>query len=163
MLIGIMSDSHDRLDAIDAAVALFNERKVDFVLHAGDHISPFAVRRYQKLDADWAGVFGNNDGEREGLMSVSQGRISSDHLHLELGGKVLLLVHRELDALDLVEQEPSVQVVVFGHDHMASSDLRDQGRWWINPGETCGYLTGRCTVALLDLDKMQVEHVELEA
>jgi len=31
----------------------------------------------------------------------------------------------------------------------------------VNPGEVCGYLSGRKTVALLDLEEMNAEIVEL--
>jgi predicted phosphodiesterase len=31
----------------------------------------------------------------------------------------------------------------------------------VNPGEACGYLTGKSTVALLDTDKHKAEIIEL--
>ena len=34
--IGIMSDTHDRLDAVEKAIDLFNREKVEHVLHASD-------------------------------------------------------------------------------------------------------------------------------
>ncbi len=158
---GIMSDSHDRLAAVDAAVQFFNGRPVDLVLHAGDHVAPFAVRRYESLKADWRGVFGNNDGEREGLEKASLGRIQSDHLVLEPGGLRILLVHRMEDAGPILQEDPSVRVVVFGHSHSAGVEERDDGRLWVNPGELCGYLTGRSSVALLDTESLDVELVTL--
>ena len=47
--IGIMSDSHDNLPAIRAAVELFNREKVDLVIHAGDVGAPFTAREIKKL------------------------------------------------------------------------------------------------------------------
>ncbi|MCM8780547.1 MAG: metallophosphoesterase family protein, partial [Candidatus Omnitrophica bacterium] len=70
MRIGIISDTHDNLPKIDSAVEYFNRQRVGFVLHAGDFVAPFAVAKLKKLDCDWAGVFGNNDGEREGLSKI---------------------------------------------------------------------------------------------
>ncbi len=43
-MIGILSDSHDNLDAIKKAVNLLNKKKVDLVIHAGDLISPFTAQ-----------------------------------------------------------------------------------------------------------------------
>ena len=43
MLIGVMSDTHDNVPLIEKAVALFNDRKVGFVIHAGDYVAPFAL------------------------------------------------------------------------------------------------------------------------
>ena len=45
MLIGVIADTHDRLPAIDAALAVFRARNVDAVIHPGDIIAPFAARR----------------------------------------------------------------------------------------------------------------------
>jgi putative phosphoesterase len=69
-MIGIMSDSHDNLDAIRKAVKLFNSKDLDIVIHAGDLISPFTATEFQKLDPELVAVYGNNDGEREGLKSA---------------------------------------------------------------------------------------------
>ena len=49
-MIGIMSDSHDNLDAIRKAVDAFNEAEVDLVIHAGDMISPFTSKEIKKLN-----------------------------------------------------------------------------------------------------------------
>jgi len=40
-MIGIMSDSHDHMEAIRAAVEVFNQAGVKLVVHAGDLIAPF--------------------------------------------------------------------------------------------------------------------------
>lgn len=69
MIIGALSDTHDNLPKIEKAVKFFNKKKVDFVLHAGDFVAPFAVDRLNKLSCEWLGVFGNNDGEKKGLAS----------------------------------------------------------------------------------------------
>ncbi|HNR26026.1 MAG TPA: metallophosphoesterase family protein, partial [Methanobacteriaceae archaeon] len=49
MLIGIMSDSHDHIEAIRMVVNFFNQKKVDLVLHAGDLISPFTASEFKQL------------------------------------------------------------------------------------------------------------------
>ena len=62
MHVGIVSDTHDDLDAVRAAVDLFESRGVDAVVHCGDFVAPFSVAPF---DADFAfhAVRGNNDGE----------------------------------------------------------------------------------------------------
>ena len=67
-MIGIMSDTHDNLEAIRKAVEFLNAQKVSLVLHAGDYIAPFTVNEFKKLSCPFVGVFGNNDGERKGLL-----------------------------------------------------------------------------------------------
>ena len=45
MLIGVISDTHDRLPMIDAALALFARNRVEAIIHSGDFVAPFAVKR----------------------------------------------------------------------------------------------------------------------
>ena len=162
MLVGLMSDTHDRLEAIDAAVEVFNARGVGYVLHAGDHVAPFVVRRYGALSCPWRGIFGNNDGERAGLLRVSEGRIAGEVLRLELGGLPLLVCHRKEQGLAVVQAGTlgPVEVLICGHTHEKGS-WRDGDLLVVNPGEASGYLTGQPTVALLDTETLEVEWVRL--
>ena len=70
MRIGILSDTHDYLDMVDAAVNRLNREGVDLVLHAGDYISPFVVPRLAKLKSPLIGVLGNNDGDHQLLAEL---------------------------------------------------------------------------------------------
>ena len=67
-MIGIISDSHDNMNALWKAVEFFNERGVKAVLHAGDLISPFTARAFKELKPKLYFVFGNNDGDRVTLI-----------------------------------------------------------------------------------------------
>ena len=58
-MIGIISDSHDNINAIRKAVELFNGKKVKAVLHAGDLVSPFTARAFKELESKLYFVFGN--------------------------------------------------------------------------------------------------------
>ena len=69
MRIGIISDTHDDLNNVDKAIAIFNREKVSRVVHAGDFIFPGVVERFRRLEsAKLVGVLGNNDGEKFGLI-----------------------------------------------------------------------------------------------
>ena len=46
-------------------------------------------------------------------------------------------------------------LVVFGHTHEVEE--RIEKGLMLNPGEVGGWLTGRCTVALVDLESLEVE------
>ncbi|KUK61822.1 MAG: Phosphodiesterase [Methanoculleus marisnigri] len=52
MRIGILSDTHDNLQMVDAAVRQLNREQVDLTLHAGDYVSPF-VMRHDDRTASW--------------------------------------------------------------------------------------------------------------
>lgn len=49
MKIGILSDSHDNMPKLARAVELFNEEKVELVLHAGDLVSPITANELIRL------------------------------------------------------------------------------------------------------------------
>ncbi|MEW6222885.1 MAG: metallophosphoesterase [Candidatus Hadarchaeota archaeon] len=163
MKIGIMSDSHDRIDAVDKAVEFFNQQKVEHVLHAGDLVSPFVAPRFSKLKAKLHYVWGNNEGDRE-FTTVRFAEIGVKPLGnfaaLELGGRKIALLHgtHETIVKALVESG-SFDVVVRGHNHQAQ--IQEGKTMLMNPGETCGYLTGRSTVALLDLATLKGKIIEL--
>jgi len=157
MQIGLMADSHDHLPRIDRAVELFNRRRVDFVIHGGDFIAPFALAPLERLQCDWAGVFGNNDGERVGLQQRSRGRITAGPLRLQKSGRRLTVIHI-LEELDL--QREQADLVIFGHTHKA--EIRhEHSMLLVNPGETYGWLHGRATAAVVDLANLGVELIEL--
>lgn len=165
MRIGILSDTHDNLQMVDAAVGQLNRERVDLVLHAGDYVSPFVIPRLANLQSPLIGVLGNNDGDHH-LLSAR----FAEHEHLSLrgrfaavtaGGMTIGLLHgddREL--LQALIGRKAFDVVVHGHTHQAG--VRTPcGAVVVNPGEACGYLTGRPTVAVLDTVTRDVELLTL--
>jgi putative phosphoesterase len=163
MIIGAMSDTHDRLDAIEKAVSFFNSQEVTDVLHGGDMVSPFAVRPFSKLKAELHYVWGNNEGDRE-FIKVRLADIGvrplGDFALLQLGGKKIALLHgTHEEVVDSLVRSGAYDVVVRGHSHRA--EIIEGETLVVNPGETCGYLTARQTVALIDLDKVQARIVDL--
>ncbi|MEM2979771.1 MAG: metallophosphoesterase [Thermoproteota archaeon] len=163
MLIGLISDTHDHLKMIEKAVAFFNEKNVNMVLHAGDVISPFTVRKFKECRAKLILVYGNNDGDRSNLQRMFS-EISAQFYWpaaiLELDGKKTLMLHGEdLKLIDEIASKKMFDLIVAGHTHEPS--LRKIGEvLWVNPGEACGYLTGKSTVALYDSSKHEAEIVE---
>lgn len=163
MKIGIMADTHDRIEAVDRAIDLFNRAGVEHVLHAGDLVSPFVAPRFAKLRAKLHYVWGNNEGDR-GFITVKFGEIGVRPLggfaSLELGGRKIALLHgTEESMVKALARSGMFDVVVRGHTHRA--EIVKSGALIVNPGEVCGYLTGKQTVALLDVPSLRAEIVEL--
>ena len=160
-LIGIISDSHENRDAIQKAVTLFNERKVSVMLHAGDIISPMAAEYLKKTKAMFYAVFGNNDGERFVWRQLVNGwgQIFERYFETTIDGKKILLMHEPYNLQSLVKSQ-EYDVLIYGHTHKV--DNRIVGKTLVlNPGENCGFQTGKCTAALLDTDTLKAEIVEL--
>ncbi len=55
MRIGLIADTHDRVPAINALLREFLKRDVTFVLHAGDHCSPFSLKPFRTMASPWPG------------------------------------------------------------------------------------------------------------
>ncbi|MCM8792299.1 MAG: metallophosphoesterase [Candidatus Omnitrophica bacterium] len=150
MQIGIISDTHDNLPKIEKAVKVFNRNKVSYVLHLGDYIAPFSVAILDKLNCPWQGVFGNNDGEKEGLLKISKDKIVNAPLRINLNNKNITVVHN-ISTIDVNKEK--ADVIFFGHTH--KTEIKEGVLpFLLNPGECCGWLTGVSTIALVNLENL---------
>ena len=156
MLVGVISDSHDNVPKLKAAVALFRKLGVQHIVHAGDYVALFAVKVLTQSGIPFTGVFGNNDGERAGIGKLTKD-IHREPYQVELGGRRITIVHH-LTKLPS-EERMKPDVIVFGHTHLAHVE---QGPpLLINPGECCGWVQGKCTVAMLDTETLQATILEV--
>jgi len=149
MKIGIIADTHDNLGKIKKAVKILNKHDLDFLIHCGDYIAPFSLKPLQKLNCQWCGVFGNNDGEKEGLRKESGGRIHQAPYFLNFCSRRIAVVH-EFEDYD-------ADIILFGHTHKPIVDKKD--KLLINPGEVSGWLYGRSTLVILELDNLDAKLV----
>ena len=157
MRIGIISDTHDNLLMIKEAVNLFNREKVDMVLHGGDHIAPFTCMLWEELDCEMLAVYGNNDGDKKFLTKKFRkvGHIYERPREIILHGKKILLMH-EPDNLNEFAKSGKYDLVIFGHTHYKKNYYEGE-TLVLNPGEGCGWITGKATAMIVNLDDFKVE------
>lgn len=156
MRIGIISDSHDHLPHLRRAVEALQERGAEVILHGGDFVAPFAVKELLKAKVPLHAVFGNNDGERQGIRRLFPA-VQDPPLTLELGGRKIVLDHYP-EVVDRKEAK-SADILIFGHTHQIV--LKPGPPLILNPGECCGWLTGRATCAMLETNSLKVEILEV--
>ncbi|MBN1798444.1 MAG: metallophosphoesterase [Spirochaetales bacterium] len=163
MKIGILSDTHDRLENISKAIAVFQEQQVEALIHAGDFCSPFVFRIFEKIKP-WCSkmyaVFGNNDGDKL-LLTQKAGSlcIFKEIVHeVALGGRKIAVMHYQ-ELAERFYREGSFDLVVFGHTHKHL--LEGDEKLLFNPGSCSGYLADRATVAVADLTSMRIELISL--
>ncbi len=166
MKIGVIADTHDNLDAIAEAVKIFNREGVELVVHAGDFVAPFTEKPFRELKAPLVGIFGNNDGDKLLLSrkyhEAGVGELYEDPHTLKIANKHLIVTHKPglVPALAAYDE---YNVVIYGHTHEGVVEHRGGGDTLtliLNPGECCGYLTGKRTVAILDLERWDAKLVE---
>ena len=159
MIAGIISDTHDHLDNLRRVLEIFEERKVEYIIHAGDFCSPFTWRALKHFKGGFAGVFGNNDGERVLLKKLYQDRIYTQPYKFSLHNRRIVVMH-EPDVADDLAESGHFDLVVFGHTH--EPVIKEvNGTLLVNPGEVCGWLYGKPTVAIVNLETMYAEIVSI--
>ena len=163
MKIGIISDSHDNQANIFKAVDIFRQYKVQYVLHAGDIIAPFAARPFGRMEGvKFIAVFGNNDGEKlllDNTVKSFGGEIHDDCFRGEIGGRSIFMIHC-CGAIEEIVSSGKFDLVIYGHTH--KKDIRKIGKTLlINPGESTNWLTDKPGVIVLDLDDMKAEAISL--
>ncbi|MFA6450829.1 MAG: metallophosphoesterase [bacterium] len=164
MKLGILSDTHDHLPRITAAAAEFRKRGITRLIHCGDIVAPFALFPLKEAKfEECVGVYGNNDGEWRMLREVFKniGMIHKPPYFEEIAGRRFAILH-EPQPDDVMASMP-VDVVLFGHTHeiVIRPGKQGGGPLVLNPGEGCGYLNNRATVAALDTETLEVELIEL--
>jgi putative phosphoesterase len=159
MRIGILSDSHGRVDRIESALGLLESRGADLFLHLGDigdvdAIDVMAGRNVRM-------VFGNCDWDEAGLRRRAEERgLVVDHPigRIDIDGRTLAYTHGHRNELMQAAMADRVTWLLHGHTH----ELRDEcidGTRLINPGAL--QRATRYTVALLDTDEDALDVLEL--
>ena len=134
MLLGIVSDTHDDLDAVEAAVTFFERDGVDAVVHCGDFVAPFSATPFD-AGFEFYAVRGNNDGEWN-LQSVVDGfgTYLGEAGALSLDGRDIAVYHGTSDVLvDGLVDAGTYDYVLHGHTHAHGIEERG-GTVRINPG-----------------------------
>ncbi len=166
MKVAVMSDTHDNLSVIDEIVERLKNMQLHTIIHLGDYIAPFSLRRFSGFKL--YGVFGNNDGEKLHLKKVADENgfvIEEAPFEFELADKKIVAIHGSGSAEKTRRWAETMangkyDFVLYGHTHRI--DIRKiKNTTILNPGEACGYLTGRRSFAVLDLTTEQIEIVEL--
>ncbi len=140
MKIGIMSDSHDHLENIRKSTDLFKKRKVEFVLHLGDFISPNAIKAFKGIKL--VGIFGNNDGDKFRLIkefNALGGEINGEFYEFQQDGLRIACYHgTELDIKNALVNCGKYDVVISGHTHQYEDQTTGKTRV-LNPGTAHGF------------------------
>jgi uncharacterized protein len=165
MQIGAISDTHDNLPKIESAIKTLNDQKVSLVLHAGDYVSGFVIPKFKQLNCKLIGVFGNNDGDHE-LLKLRFGETENCTIHGRFaavnadGLKIALLHGDEEELLFALIETQHFDFIVHGHSHLKGIQTKGKTTT-VNPGELCGYLTGKSTIAIIDTAKKEAKLIEI--
>jgi len=159
--IGIISDTHDNLPNVHIAVNIFNGNKVSLVIHCGDFVAPFTLVAFKELQCPLIGVFGNCDGEQKYLLTQARNFDFSIHqppFVTNINDKIVFITHKPM------LPEIKTDILLYGHTHkpiVKHGSSKHGPKLIINPGEASGWLYNKPTIAILNVEKNQVEIIPL--
>ena len=161
MRIGIFADAHDHVDNVRRAVAIFNHAGCGLVIFAGDFVSPIVVPPLRKLTCRVMACFGDNEGNKTGIAGGMRiiGEVAEPPFGIQTkDGTRILVTHA---GEDLRGHVGDCNVVIMSHTHRPSIARDQNGRLFVNPGETSGWTYRKPSVAILDTEPLDAEIVAL--
>jgi putative phosphoesterase len=160
----IVSDSHDRADALAGAVREAAAQGAAAVIHCGDLIGTHTVRGAMGAGLPMHLIHGNNLGDSVSLARLSresggQVRYHGVDARLELGGRRIFVVHYPEYGYAMA-CTGDWDLVCCGHSHAAGvqhvANVKGGKTWLVNPGTVAG-LAAPATWVLGDLAAMRFE------
>jgi uncharacterized protein len=165
MRVCIVSDSHDRADALAQAVRLAKEQGAAAVIHCGDVIGTQTLRAAMAAGLPMHVIHGNNLGDPISLSRWARESGGKLHYHgpdarLELGGRKIFVVHYPEYGYAMA-CTGDWDLVCCGHSHEAGvehvANVKGGRTWLVNPGTVAG-LAAPATWLFADL---AAEHYEI--
>ena len=170
MKVCIVSDSHDHIPLLDAAVAEARQTGAQAVLHCGDLVAPSTLHCLDQYQLPVHVIHGNNTGDLYSLARLANREGSNIHYHgmdagLELDGRRIFLVHYPHYARAMATTG-DWDLVCCGHSHKVQIDELDNilgGKTLlVNPGTIGGVGRAPATYILADLAELRFEVHEID-
>ncbi|MCP3868676.1 MAG: YfcE family phosphodiesterase [Gammaproteobacteria bacterium] len=169
MKICILSDSHDHIALLNAAVAEAKDDGAEAVLHCGDVVAPSTLKCLNKHKLPVHVIHGNNTGDLYSLGQMSTRPDNQIQYHgmdagITLHDRRIFLVHYPHYARAMAATG-SWDLVCCGHSHKAKvqwlPNIKGGKTLLVNPGTVGGVGTDPSTYIMADLETMDFEVCEL--
>lgn len=170
MKVCLLSDSHDHIPLLDAAVAEAKTLGAEAVLHCGDVVAPSTLRCLEKYGLPVHVIHGNNTGDMFTLGRLAADPNSVIQYHgmdagIELAGRRIFMVHYPHYA-NAMAATGDWDLVCCGHSHLSKQhwvpNIRGGQTLLLNPGTVGGVGQAPATWFLVDLASLACETHELD-
>jgi putative phosphoesterase len=135
MIVGVMSDSHGRIDAIRSALQALRAQKTELLIHCGDIGDADTVAVFTGWNAHF--VFGNCDWDRNGIRAAIEEIGAALHEpfgELNLDAVSIAWTHGDqFGLLESLERSDHYDFVFYGHTHVAEQHRTGRTQV-VNPG-----------------------------
>lgn len=161
MLIGVVSDTHNRVEHIKKIINLFNSYELALVIHTGDITSAKTLGLFSELNCPLKGVYGNNDINEAGLEDTSKKngfdfRFPPHVFSLE--GRKIAIFHEPDKIESFLIEEKSIDLTLHGHTHRYRNE-KILGSLVFNPGESAGMFEGKNAIGLVNLKDLNAKRI----
>ncbi|MDA7950144.1 MAG: YfcE family phosphodiesterase [Pirellulaceae bacterium] len=161
MRIGVLSDTHDNVDATKKAVNAFAEIGVSLVIHCGDITTPEIVSLFTEWPTHF--VFGNMDTNQAALKEAIEEEGHQCHGYfgeIEIAGVSVAFLHsHDQKWFNQVKSSGEYNLVFYGHTHQAE-EHKEGETIVINPGAL--YRADYFSCVIYDLAQMKATLLEIE-
>ena len=149
MKIGVISDTHNKIEYTKKIINFFKSKDINYLLHAGD-IGVDVLDLIIKENIEFIAVLGNTDKDIS-LEKYINAPIYKEPHYFKLNGVTFKLMHHPYFLT------PDVDVIIYGHLHKFECDKKKS--LYLNPGEVCARQKPKIEGALIDLKDLSVEYV----
>ena len=161
MKIAVLSDIHDRLDHLEAALTSVSGQGAERLLFLGDFCAPFSLAALAEgFSGSIDAIFGNNDGDQYLLCQVASKfdhvTLHGPYVELEIDGQAIALDHYP-DISKRLAESGAFAAVFSGHDHQQYIH-KIGDTLWANPGEIMGRF-GSPSYGIYDTEARSFEHI----
>jgi putative phosphoesterase len=152
MLIGVISDTHKKYDYAKEIIDCFIEKKVKFIIHAGDIVDVDVLELIKQTKIKYVAVYGNNDAHLS--EHHSKYNLVQEPHYFKLAGKKFKLMHLPF------YMSSDADIIIFGHTHVFECDFKNN-TLFLNPGEACARKKPKSEAVLLEIlnDGYNVTHI----
>jgi len=166
MIIGLISDTHDKAGPFLSAVNILKERKVDAIAHCGDFETKQCPEQLEHLDIPVYAVAGNTDARYVDDL-IASARAAGVNMEREknvipLSNGLFLAMTHEHDRKmlgDLIA-DARYPYVCHGHTHRLRDEMIGNTRV-ICPGGLGSYTGSTPTIAILDTETDNLEIINI--
>ncbi len=163
MKIGIISDTHNQLDNLRAALDHLKTEGVGLMIHCGDATRVEMVQEMVGFKVVY--LFGNGDILTGEMEDVLQGMNSDNYAGLKytdtIDGVAIAATHGHIDGqVDQWLHSRRFDFVIQGHSHRRR-DVRVGNTRHINPGALGGLQVEAQSFAVLDLQTRELRFIKL--
>lgn len=142
--IGIISDSHARVDLAEFCIKKLRKKGAEFFIHAGDIVKEDTLKLLKKTSLPYKAVLGNNDNNLTHL--VDKYNLYKEPYYFKIKSLRVKLMHHPLFL------KPDADLIVYGHTHHFEAKLTKKA-FFINSGEVCARKKNLCECVLLEIFK----------